>query len=116
MYAAVPRITPARVPSIVNVGEMDGLPTVRAGASSAFAKPKSSTFTWPSAVSFTFAGFRSRWMIPFSWAYSRASAICFAIGRVSSSAIARPPICSPSVGPSTSSITRARIPSDSSSP
>jgi hypothetical protein len=30
----------------------------------AFANPKSSTFTFPSAVILIFAGFRSRWMIP----------------------------------------------------
>jgi hypothetical protein len=53
----VPRITPASVPSIVNVGELDGFPAGWAGPSSAFARPKSSTFTFPSVVSFTFAGF-----------------------------------------------------------
>ena len=34
-----------------------------------------------------FAGFRSRWMIPCSCAYSSASVICFAIGSASSSGI-----------------------------
>ena len=56
-----------------------------AESSAAFAKPKSSTFTVPSGVTFTFAGFRSRWMMPFSCAYSRASAICLAMRRASSS-------------------------------
>ena len=47
---------------------------------SAFASPKSSTFTVPSSRTLMFAGFRSRWMIPCSCAASSASAICFAIG------------------------------------
>ena len=58
--------------------------TARAG-SIAFARPKSSTFTVPSARTLMFAGFRSRWMIPCSCAASSASAICFAIGSASSS-------------------------------
>ena len=53
----------------------------------AFASPKSSTFTVPSARTLMFAGFRSRWMIPCSCAASSASAICFAIGSASSSGI-----------------------------
>ena len=32
-----------------------------------------------------FAGFKSRWMMPCSWAASSASAICLAIGSASSS-------------------------------
>ena len=51
----------------------------------AFARPKSSTFTVPSARTLMFAGFRSRWMMPCSCAASSASAICFAIGSASSS-------------------------------
>ena len=47
----------------------------------AFARPKSSTFTVPSARTLMFAGFRSRWMMPCSCAASSASAICFAIGK-----------------------------------
>ena len=58
----------------------------RAG-SIAFAKPKSSTFTVPSARTLMLAGFRSRWMMPCSCAASSASAICFAIGSASSSGI-----------------------------
>lgn len=67
MYAAVPRITPDRLVESVSVGELAGSPT-GASLSNALAKPKSSTFTLPSAVSFTLAGFRSRWMMPFSCA------------------------------------------------
>ena len=44
-------------------------------ARSALARPKSSTFTRPSGVTLTLAGFRSRWTMPFSCAYSSASAI-----------------------------------------
>ncbi len=38
-----------------------------ASAAHALASPKSSTFTLPSGVSFTFAGFRSRWTMPLLW-------------------------------------------------
>ena len=51
-----------------------------ATGSSAFANPKSNTFTVPSGRTFMFAGFRSRWMMPCSCTASRASAICLAIG------------------------------------
>src|ERR1039457_6750433 len=54
-----------------------------ASGSSAVAKPKSKSFTAPSAVIFTFAGFKSRCTILRSWAYSSASQICFAIGKAS---------------------------------
>ena len=47
-----------------------------AGVSSAFARPKSSSFTRPSGSTLTLAGFRSRWMMPASCAASRPSAIC----------------------------------------
>ena len=57
-------------------------------APSAFARPKSSTFTVPSGRTLMFAGFRSRWMMPCSCAASSASAICLAIGSASSSGIA----------------------------
>ena len=67
------------------VGDVDA-PSAPAG-SIAFARPKSSTFTVPSARTLMFAGFRSRWMIPCSCAASSASAICFAIGNASSSGI-----------------------------
>ena len=47
--------------------------------SRALARPKSRTLTLPSGVTFTLAGLRSRWTMPFSCASSRASATCFAI-------------------------------------
>ena len=55
-----------------------------AASSSRRASPKSVILGVPSAVSRTFAGFRSRWMIPWSWAACTASA------SVASSAAARP--------------------------
>ena len=45
----------------------------------AFARPKSRTLTLPSGVTLMLAGFRSRWMTPFSCAASRPSAIWRAI-------------------------------------
>ena len=89
MYAAVPRITPApRRRRRVIVGDCDSVrPTLPTRRSIALARPKSSTFTAPSGVSLMFAGFRSRWTIPFSCAASSASAICRAIASASSSGI-----------------------------
>ena len=79
MYVTVPTAIPA--PSGCDHGHaLRG--SVVAGADS-FAIPKSMTFTRPSAVIMTLAGFRSRWTIPISWAGARASVIS------SASAIAR---------------------------
>jgi len=77
---------PAAVPVGARVGdcERSGEEPAAASASKAFARPKSSTFTLPSGVSLTFAGLRSRWTMPLSWAASRASAIWLAIPRASS--------------------------------
>ena len=118
MYAAVPRIIPACViAGVVIVGDCDTarrpLPTP---GSIAFASPKSSTFTVPSARTLMFAGLRSRWMMPCSCAASSASAICFAIGSASSSGIAPRAIRCDRSSPSTSSITSARTPPLSSRP
>ena len=61
MYAAVPRIIPARViAGVVIVGDIDTLGDDPATGSIAFAMPKSSTFTVPSVRTFTLAGLRSR--------------------------------------------------------
>ena len=49
----------------------------------AFARPKSRTFTTPSGVILIFAGFRSRWTMPFSCAASSASAIWRAMASAS---------------------------------
>jgi hypothetical protein len=45
------------------------------------ARPKSRIFTWPSWVAITFEGFRSRWVIPDSWARASPSAMATAISR-----------------------------------
>ena len=117
MYAAVPRIIPACViAGVVIVGACDIPGDIALVGSSAFAKPKSSTFTVPSGRTFTLAGLRSRWMMPCSCAASSASAICLAMGSASSMGIAPCAMRSASVGPSTSSMTRAFDPSASSRP
>ena len=70
--------------AMLSVGESD--PSASAASpSNAFARPKSSTLTAPSGVTLILAGFRSRWMIPFSCAASSASAICRAMESASSS-------------------------------
>ena len=58
MYAAVPRIMPGLSPpsAFRRFERLTFVPSV----SNAFASPKSSTFTLPSGVIFTLAGFRSR--------------------------------------------------------
>ena len=65
MYAAVPRMTPRCVTAgDVNVGEFSRAPAANPAAdvtgSSAFASPKSNTFTVPSLRTMMFAGLRSR--------------------------------------------------------
>ena len=68
-------------------------------------------------VTFTFAGFKSRWTMPRSWAASSALAICSAIASASRNGTRPRDIRSASVSPSTSSRTRAWRPSgDSSTP
>ena len=64
MYAAVPMMAPSRRLESMTSGAFVRLspPAVTTG----FASPKSSTLTTPSGVTLMFAGFRSRWMIPFS--------------------------------------------------
>ena len=80
----MPRIMPSRVAAALIVGELLMLPA--AGVSSkALAKPKSRIFTVPSGLTFTLAGFRSRWMMPRSCAYSSPSAICLAMCKDASS-------------------------------
>jgi len=117
MYAAVPRIKPACViAGVVIVADCEWLGDIAPTGSIAFARPKSSTFTVPSARTLILAGLRSRWIIPCSCAASSARAICCAMGRASSSAIGPWPIRSAKVGPSTNSITSARTPSPFSSP
>src|SRR5438874_5597702 len=66
-------IDPSRVSPTVIVG--DAVAPSGAVRASSFANPKSSTLTTPSGVILMLAGFRSRWMMPFSCAASSASAI-----------------------------------------
>ena len=80
------------------VGEFERL-TLDVSAATAFASPKSSTFTLSSGVTFTFAGFKSRWMTPASCADSNASVISVAIRIASSTGIAPRLILSASVSP-----------------
>ena len=61
MYAAVPMVL---------------LCPVRAVKSWSLAMPKSVSLRTPSLVSIRFDGFRSRWMMLFSWAYWRAAQSC----------------------------------------
>ena len=74
-------------PGDVMVGDAVASAPRRRIGSSAFARPKSSTFTVPSGRTLMFAGFRSRWMMPCSCAASSASAICLAMGSASSTGI-----------------------------
>ena len=61
MYAAVPRIIPiAVIARDVIVGDIDRLVGAAPTGSSAFARPKSSTLTVPSARTLMLAGFKSR--------------------------------------------------------
>ena len=55
-------------------GRASALAPAGSSASRSFARPKSSTFTRPSLVTMTLAGFRSRWTMPFSCAAASASA------------------------------------------
>ena len=114
----VPRITPAPVAAmLIIVGEFDRS-LCPGSTSNAFAKPKSRTFTIPSGVIFTFAGFRSRWMIPFSLSCAAASASAIWPAMPSASSTGIGPSLDP-IGqgsPGTSSITRSVSPAASSIP
>ena len=117
-------ITPICVARTESVGEFIASALDEAAGSSAFANPKSSTFTMPSARTLMLAGFRSRWMMPCSCAASSASAICFAIGSASSRGIPaclaeapgarRRAMIADRSSPLTSSMTSAVIPACSS--
>ncbi len=60
------------------------LAPVRAVTSVSLAIPKSVSLSRPSGVTIRLDGFRSRWMIPFSWACWRASQSCLAYPTTSS--------------------------------
>ena len=113
MYAAVPRTTPAIVPSdVMVIDESRPDPST----ARAFARPKSSTLTTPSGVILMFEGLRSRWMTPAPWAASSASAICRAMSSASGSRSGPRSTRSCSVSPSTNSSTRADTLPASSNP
>ena len=111
-------MTPACVPLGARVGDWDksaedpALPS----PTRALASPKSSTLTWPSGVTFTLAGLRSRWTMPFSCAASRASATCFAIPSASGRGMLPRFSRAARSSPSTSSRTRKGVPAASSIP
>ncbi len=120
MYAAVPRITPSCVAWYVNVGDWLRCTSARdeedASEAVGLASPKSSTLTWPSGVSRTFAGFRSRWTTPFRCAASSARAIWSAMPSPSSSGSAPASMRRVRSSPGTSSMTSALRPPASSIP
>ena len=81
-----------------------------------FASPKSRILGFPSAVTLMFAGFKSRWMTPFSCAALRPSAISLNNASVLSTGMGLLAICCASVSPSMISITRHRVSPEVSSP
>ena len=113
----MPRIIPAAVimAGEVMVGDCETLGDIASVGSSAFANPKSSTFTVPSDRTLMLAGFQIPWMMP---ARGRPLELCnlLAMARASSTGIGPVAMRSASVGPSTSSMTSAVMPFDRSSP
>ncbi len=111
-------MSPAAVPVRARVGDCERSeePPEAASAAHALARPKSRTLTFPSGVTLTFAGLRSRWTIPFSCASSSASATRPAIGTASSTGIGPRFSRSARSSPGTSSSTRNGWPSASSRP
>ena len=87
MYAGVPSTLPACVAASASRGRPD-LGPERASSGSrppagrrrrlarTLASPQSMTWTSPNAPTMTFAGFRSRWMTPWAWAYPTAWQTC----------------------------------------
>ncbi len=107
---------PIAVAWAVRVGEFARLALEPPAGSIALARPKSSTFTVPSARTLMLAGLRSRWTMLSSCAASSASAICFAIGNTSVSGIGPRAMIADRSSPSASSMTSARTGPDSSMP
>jgi hypothetical protein len=103
----------------VSVGDFSNLladPDPLVMGSRALARPKSRSFTFPSGVSLTFAGFKSRWTIPCSCAASRASAICRAMASASGGRSGPEASRAVRSSPGTSSMARKRTPLASCSP
>ena len=76
---------PEAVPRVI-VGDSESSASRTSGVN-AFASPKSSIFGVPSGPILMFAGFKSRWMMPFSCAASSPSAIRMNSGTTSSMGI-----------------------------
>ncbi len=111
MYGAVPMMTPSRVWRSVSISESKG---PSAWGTATLASPKSSTLTRPSPATMTFAGLRSRWTMPRSWAAASASATAEPISRTCSIGIPSSGINRSSESPSTSCMVRKCRPSLSS--
>ena len=101
----------AASPPTVTVGDVRHGRRRARSARSAFASPKSSTFTMPSGVILMLAGLRSRWTMPLLVRrVERVGDLPRDRERLVDRAAARCAIRSASVSPSTSSSTSARTP------
>ena len=104
MYGTVPTNLPC---SVIDSGSVAAaVPGDSPAGCHGLARPKSRIFTSPRAVTITFAGFRSRWMIPASCAPSSPSAICVAMWSARSTGSGPARTLSASVSPSMSSSAR----------
>ena len=77
MYAGVPRMAPTIVRSLGDTGLCDTRPSSPskgpwAASRSLRARPQSMSITSPKRPTITLAGFKSRWMTPWAWAYCTA--------------------------------------------
>ena len=109
MYASVPLSTPP-----ANVRVVRSLKSSLASGGGDCARPKSSTFTRPSASTMMLRGLRSRWTMPRRCAALTASATGTAIRMSSAKGSPSAGIVSARVRPETSSMVRKRRPSASS--
>jgi len=65
MYPAVPATVPGWLTGATAVSVVTApCSSLASSLDTSFAKPKSSTFTTPSLLTTTFAGFKSRWTMP----------------------------------------------------
>ena len=103
MYGSVPTSVPGSATDAVAVAASVASSWWLAACSRA--RPKSSSLA-PARVSITFAGLRSRWMMPRSWAAARAPAIWRAIVTASRAGSGPRASRSASVSPSRYSMTR----------
>ena len=80
MYPTVPEITPGSVRRVLRVGSSSD---AGCAVGALLGQPEVEDPGEPAAVRAMFSGLMSRWMIPFSWAAARPSAICAAISAAS---------------------------------